>query len=322
MPRRFKTPLTERLGIEAPIILAPMGNASGGALAAAVSRAGGIGMIGVGYNKEAWIEREFDAAGNTPVGIGFITWDLARAPVRLDVALARKPKAVMLSFGDASPFAERIRKSGAALIMQVQSLAGARQAVALGADVIVAQGIEAGGHGATPGDGRGLMPLVPAVVDAVRPVPVAAAGGIADGRGLAAALVLGAGGVLIGTRFYAATECLGHANAKRRLVEASADETVRTRIFDIARAAEWPEAYTGRALVNDFARRWHGREQELESAIEAEKPRYLAALAAGDTDTMVVWAGQGIDLIREVLPAAEIVSRLLAEADQALSGVA
>jgi nitronate monooxygenase len=146
MTRRFRTALTERLGIEAPIILAPMGNASGGALAAAVGRAGGLGLIGVGYNKEAWIEREFDAAGNTPVGIGFITWDLARTPARLDVALARRPKAVMLSFGDASPFAERIKRSGAALIMQVQSLAGAKQAAAFGADIIVAQGIESGVH--------------------------------------------------------------------------------------------------------------------------------------------------------------------------------
>ncbi|MBM3548656.1 MAG: nitronate monooxygenase [Alphaproteobacteria bacterium] len=321
MTRRFRTAMTERLGIEAPVILAPMGGVAGGALAAAVTRAGGLGLIGVGYAKEDWIEQQFDAAGNTPVGIGFITWDLARAPARLDVALSRKPRAVMLSFGDASPFADRIKKSGAALIMQVQSLAGAKQAAALGADIVVAQGIEAGGHGADPGDGRSLLPLVPAVVDGVRPIPVAAAGGIADGRGLAAALVLGAGGVLVGTRFYAATESLGHANAKRRIAEASADATVRTRIFDTARAIDWPDEYTGRALVNDFARQWHGREPALQSAIETEKPRYLAAAAAGDTDTMVVWAGQGLDLIQEVLPAGEIVSRLLTEADRALSGV-
>jgi nitronate monooxygenase len=322
MARRFRTSLTERLGIEVPIILAPMGAVAGGALAAAVSRAGGLGLIGVGYGKQDWIEREFDAAGNTPVGIGFITWDLARAPARLDVALARKPRAVMLSFGDARPFADRIKASGAALIMQVQSLTGAREAAALGADVIVAQGIEAGGHGGAPGDGRTLLPLVPAVVDAVRPIPVVAAGGIVDGRGLAAALVLGAGGVLMGTRFYAATESLGHANAKRRLVEASADETVRTRIFDTVRAIDWPEAYTGRALLNDFARQWHGREPALETALDGEHSRYASAAAAGDTDTMVVWAGQGVDLIREIQPAGEIVSGLLGEADRALSGVA
>ena len=322
MARRFRTSLTERLGIEIPIILAPMGAVAGGALAAAVSRAGGLGMIGVGYAKEAWIAREFDAAVNVPVGIGFITWDLARAPGRLDAALERKPRAVMLSFGDARPFVDRIKASGAALIMQVQSLGGAVEAAALGADVIVAQGIEAGGHGAAPGDGRTLLPLVPAAVDAVRPIPIAAAGGIVDGRGLAAALVLGAGGVLMGTRFYAAAESLGHENAKRRLVEASADETVRTRIFDTVRYIEWPEAYTGRALLNDFGRQWHGREPALERALDSERGRYADAAAAGDTDVMVVWAGQGVDLIRKVLPAGEIMSGLLREADQALSGVA
>ena len=315
----FRTALTELFGIRHPIVLAPMGMTSGGALAAAVTRAGGLGLIGVGYADEDFINREFDAAGNQPVGIGFITWDLAKAPKRLDVALARKPRAVMLSFGDAAPFVRPIKDSGAKLIMQVQNLALARKAKTLGADVIIAQGVEAGGHGGDPNNGRSTLPLVPAIVDAVNPVPVLAAGGIADGRGLAAALALGAAGALIGTRFIAATESLSHVNAKQRVAAAGGDDTLRTRVFDIGRAIDWPEEYTGRALANDFSGRWHGNEAALRQALDTERPRYFEAAGKGDTGTMVVWAGEGLDLIKDVQPAAMIVERIVAEAEAALA---
>jgi nitronate monooxygenase len=317
----FRTPLTELFGLKHPIVLAPMGATSGGALAAAVTRAGGLGLLGPGYLGEDWIEREFDAAGNTRVGIGFITWDLAKSPRRLDAALARKPSAVMLSFGDASPFVRKIKDSGAKLIMQVQTLAMARAAATLGADVIVAQGVEAGGHGADPIAGRSTLPFVPATVDAVSPIPVLAAGGIADGRGLAASLALGAAGVLIGTRFIAAAESLAHPNTKARVAGASGDDTLRTRVFDIGRGIDWPPEYTGRAVANDFAARWHGREGELDANLNAEKKRYFAAADKGDTGTMVVWAGEGLDLINKVEPAAEIVARMVSEAQAALARV-
>lgn len=312
------TPLTDLLGLRYPILLAPMGAVAGGALAAAVTHSGGLGLIGPGYLGDDWINREFDAAGNARVGVGFITWDLAKSPQRLATCLARKPAAVMLSFGDAMPYVAAVRQAGAKLILQVQSVAAAKEAARLGADVVVAQGIEGGGHGAKPEQGRSLLPLLPAVVDAVAPVPVVAAGGIADGRGLAAALTLGAAGALIGTRFYACRESLGHANAKAKIVESSGDQTLRTRIFDIARAIDWPLEYTGRAIANDLSRRWHGREAALEAALDEEKQRYVAAAAAGDVDTSVVWAGEGIDLIHGVEPAAEIVERLAAEARAAL----
>jgi nitronate monooxygenase len=315
----LRTPLTELFGIRHPVVLAPMGATAGGALAAAVTRAGGLGLIGVGYADEAFIEREFDAAGNTEVGIGFITWDLAKAPRRLDAALARKPRAVMLSFGDAAPFIPKIKDSGAALIMQVQSLSMAREAKQLGADVIIAQGVEAGGHGGDPNNCRSTLPFVPAAVDAVAPVPVLAAGGIADGRGLAAALVLGAAGVLIGTRFIAATESLSPANVKQRVATAGGDDTLRTRVFDIGRAIDWPEHYTGRALANDFSGRWHGNEAALRASLDSERPRYFAAADKGDTGTMVVWAGEGLDLINDVEPAAAILERIVAKAEEALT---
>ncbi len=314
----FSTAITERLGIRHPIILAPMGGVAGGELAAAVTRAGGLGLIGAGYADEDWIGQQFDATGDVQVGIGFITWHLAKHPARLEAALARKPRAVMLSFGDAAPFTDRIKRAGAALIMQVQSPAEAVEAKRLGADVIVAQGSEAGGHGTTA---RGLLPLLPAVVDAVAPTPVAAAGGIVDGRGLAAALALGAAGVLVGTRFYAARESLGHDEAKARIVAARAEETVRTHVFDVVRGLDWPKQYTGRAIRNDFTRRWHGREAALEAALADERVRYADAAAAGDFTTAVVWAGEGVDLIDRVLPAADIVRQMIEQAEAALARI-
>ena len=198
-----------------------MGGTAGGKLAAAVSEAGGLGLIGGGRSDAEWLGREFVAAGNQRIGCGFITWGLAQQPELLDRALTHAPVAIMLSFGDASPFIARIKSAGIPVICQIQSLAQARQVLQEGADIIVAQGSEAGGHGAV----RATLPLVPAVVDAVaasrRDVPVVAAGGIADGRGLAAALMLGAAGVLIATRFHAAEESLLPRAAKHRIVSGS-----------------------------------------------------------------------------------------------------
>ena len=229
---KLSTAVTRLLGIDHPVLLAPMGGVAGGALAGAVSSAGGLGLIGAGYADPAvgwgsddWIRGEFDAAGDAPVGIGFITWALDRRPGALDAALEFRPRAVMLSFGDVAPYATKIREAGAVLICQVQTLKDARDVAAKGAQIVVAQGTEAGGHGAD----RATLPLVPAVADAVAPVPVAAAGGIADGRGLAAALMLGAEAALIGTRLWATREALGHPNQKALIERSGGDDTLRPR---------------------------------------------------------------------------------------------
>jgi nitronate monooxygenase len=204
----LRTRLTERLGIEHPVISAPMGFVSGGNLAAKVTAAGGLGMIGGGYGDAAWLEREFAAAGNTRVGCGFITWSLAKQPHLLEQTLAHAPAAVMLSFGPPEPFAAAVKAAGACLICQVQTMAHARAAVASGADIIVAQGSEAGGHGQS----RTTFTLVPEIADylakAAPETILVAAGGVADGRGLAAALMLGAEGVLVGSRFMMSEEAL------------------------------------------------------------------------------------------------------------------
>lgn len=310
----MNTALTEMFGIEHPILLAPMGNVSGGALTAAVTAAGGLGILGAGYGDPAWLERELALAEGGSFGVGFITWSLDANPEALAIALAAEPVAVMFSFGDFRPFGARVRDAGAKIVAQVQTVAGARQAAADGAELIVAQGTEAGGHGSR----RSTFSLVPAVVDAVHPVPVVAAGGVSDGRGLAAALMLGACGVLVGTRFYATPEALGAEDAKRRIVAAEGDGTVRTRIFDIVRDKRWPENFTGRAVRNDFVERWHGREVELWENVAGERERYEAAVQAGDAGTTVIFAGEGVDMIDAIEPAGAVVHRMVSSAEQLL----
>jgi nitronate monooxygenase len=306
------TALTEMFGLRHPIVLAPMGGVSGGHLAATVSNAGGLGLVGGGYGDPVWLRTELSRAKEGTQrawGVGLITWCIERSV--LDLALSYHPDAFMLSFGDPRPHVPAIKAAGCKLICQVQGLDEAQLARDAGADVIVAQGTEAGGHGG----GRATLPLVPAAVDAVAPIPVLAAGGIADGRGLAAALMLGTHGALIGTRFCASTEALGHEGAKQRIVAARGNETTRTRVFDIVRDYRWPTLYTGRALHNRFTERWDGRESELTAMVEAERIAYQAAVRDGDFDTALVWAGEVVDLITSVEGAAALVAQISGDAE-------
>jgi nitronate monooxygenase len=319
----LSTRLTRLLGVEHPVMLAAMDIVADAALTKAVSRAGGFGILGGGYGDADWLAAELPALVAAKAetglrfGVGFITWSLARQPQLLDQALEAKPDAVWLSFGDPEPFAERIKAAGALVICQVQSVAMALDAVARGADIVVAQGAEAGGHGAS----RGTFALVPAVVDAVgdRAV-VVAAGGVADGRGLAAALMLGAQGVVVGTRFYASQEAAGHAAAKERIVAASGDDTVRGLVFDISRKNVWPAPFTGRCLVNAHSERWTGRETALMQHAAEIAPRYQAAREAGDFDMAAVIAGEGAGLVKDIAPAGAIVRDIVERAEGLLAG--
>ncbi len=313
------TRLTERFGLAHPIVLAPMTPAAGGALATAVAEAGGLGLLGGGYADRGWLMRESALVTRTDVGVGFITWTLPDDPSLLDVALERHPRALMLSFGNPAPWAPRVKAAGVPLICQVQTVEQALQAADIGADVVVAQGTEAGGHGL---DQRSTMPFVPTVVDALaRHAPdvlVLAAGGIGDGRGLAAALMLGADGVVLGTRFWASREALIPAAAQDRILPATGDETIRTRVYDIVKRKAWPVPYTGRQMKNAFVERWHGREDELADLREGEFVKLTAALETDDFDTANVTVGETIGLIRDVPSAGEIVRRTAAEAEVAL----
>jgi nitronate monooxygenase len=223
----------------------------------------------------------------------------------------------MLSFGDPKPFSSRIKSAGALLICQVQTEDMAKEALDAGADILVAQGTEAGGHGAS----RTTLDIVPAIVDlAAGRVPVAAAGGIGDGRGLAAMMMLGAAGVMLGTRFYASIECDGAEEAKKRICAASSGNSVRSIIFDLSRDNVWPAPFTGRCLINDHARRWLGREVELLQNVKQVAADYAAAKAAGNFDVAAVIAGESVGLIHDIPPAGEIVDRITLEAEQILSG--
>lgn len=315
---RLRTRLTERLGIEHPILSAPMAFAAGGRLAAAVTQAGGLGLIGCGYGDAEWIDREFAAAGNARVGGGFITWSLARQAELLDRVLAHAPAAIMLSFGDPAPFAPAIHEAGSALICQVQTVPHARQALRAGADIIVAQGTEAGGHGGT----RATLTLTPEIADLLAnespDTLLVSAGGIADGRGLAAALMLGADGVLVGSRLWASKEALVHPNHHRAAIAASGDDTVRQRAADIVRLYPWPAEFTGRVLRNAFTDRWADREDELRQQAEFLNPTYQAGVAAGDPDNAAVWVGEATGLINRIRPASELIHDMASEAARLL----
>ncbi len=306
---RLAQPLAQRLPLTVPILSAPMAGIAGGALAAAVSRGGGLGLIGGGYGDRDWLDRELAIAGDARVGVGFITWALAQSPDLLAVALDHRPAAILLSFGDAAPFASAIARAGVPLIVQVQTVAAARIAASEGAAVIVAQGGEAGGHGGT----RGTIALVPEIVDAVGSIPVVAAGGIADGRSIAAALMLGASGALCGTAFYGADESLAHAAGRAALLAATGDDTVKGSVFDIARCRAWPADWTIRTLRNRFFDRWADDLDGLQRQIDAAPDTIEAAAQHGDIAVAPVIVGEAAGLIADTGPAATIVARLWAD---------
>jgi nitronate monooxygenase len=318
-----RTRLTEEFGIQYPIVCAPMALVTGGRLAAAVSRAGGFGIVGGGYagtlGGEPDIRQELAHVQGHKFGVGFITWALARAPHLLDEALSYFPSCVFLSFGDPRPFAERIRRSGAKLICQVQSLRHVDQTLEAGATAIVAQGSEAGGHGAK----RSTLPFVPEVADYLARCSPAtlllAAGGIADGRGLAAALMLGADGVVVGTRFWASAEALTPSAATDRAVHATGDDTVRTKALDAVRGVPWPDEFSFRVLNNKFTEQWAHRETEAAAAFGSLASVYAEARARQDFDVMAIVAGECVGLIHDRPSAGSIVEAMVTQAQSLLA---
>jgi nitronate monooxygenase len=316
----LNTRLTEFFGIEHPVLLAPMAGISGGRLAAAVTAAGGLGLIGGGYGDAESLRSQIGQADGARVGYGFITWNLARNPALLDVALAQQPATIMLSFGDLRPFADRIRTAGVPLTAQVQNLEHARQALDAGADLIVAQGSEAGGHGMSV---RSTFTLVPDVVDLVAErspeTLVVAAGGVGDGRGLAAALALGADGALVGTRFWASQEALVSPRAQQQAIRASGDDTLRTQVYDVVRQLDWPAEYSIRALGNSFLDAWHGNEDQLRASLPEAVATFEKAVAAEDFETAAIIVGEGVGGIRDIRPAADIVREMVDDATRILN---
>lgn len=286
------------MGLGVPIVNAPMGGAAGGRLAAAVSRAGGLGMVGMGSSATAAVlDRElaaFDAPG-LPLGIGLVHWVAMADPGLLEVALAARPALLSVSFGADWTWVDTAHAAGVTVAAQVADVESARRAAGAGVDVLVARGAEGGGHGEPR---IGTLPLLAEVLDAVD-VPVLAAGGIATARALAAVLAAGASAAWVGTAFAVCTEALTGPDARARLLAAGSDATMTTRVFDIAQHYPWPATIPERVLRDEFAERWDGREDEL------------SAVVAGRHDPVVVVnAGQGIGAVAEARPAADLIASL------------
>ncbi len=319
----MQTRLTQAFGLRHPIVSAPMGLISGGRLAAAVSAAGGLGLVGGGYagllGAEPELHHELALVRGHTFGIGFITWALARNPGLLDEMLSYHPACVFLSFGDARPFAAKVTAAGAQLICQVQCLRHVDEALDAGAAIIVAQGAEAGGHGAR----RATLPLVPEVADRLaKRAPqtlLLAAGGIADGRGLAAALMLGADGVLVGTRFWASQEALTPQSMVERAIAGTGDDTVRTAAVDALRGVDWPPEFSYRVMRNRLTDEWADREAEARAAFGSLREAYARARAANDLDMVATIAGEAIGLIHDRPSAASIVESMASQARELLA---
>lgn len=312
------TRICDLLGMEHPIISAPMsGGIAAANLAAAVSEAGGFGLIGaMTVHGPEWLRTQIHEVRNRttrPFGVGFIS-SFPGLDDLVQVALEERVTAVSHSFADPTPYVSAAHAARVKVIAQIQTVAQAEMAVRAGVDVLVAQGTEAGGHTGY----SGTLPLVAAVIDIAGSIPVLAAGGIADGRGLAAVLMLGAEGAWMGTRFYASQESSGGDWEKQRMVEAGTDDTVLTKIYDLTLNFPFPSDIGDRVIRNDYTNIWHGRNAEVVAHREELRPQVVEAMQQGNARVAAVRAGNAVGLIRTIEPAGEIVRQIVIEAERLL----
>ena len=314
----IRTPVCDLLGIDLPIFLGGMGSIYSPPLVAAVSNAGGLGAMGC-HSLTADQVRAGTAAirrqTDKPFALSFLIFDLLEESFA--AALALKPAVMAFAWPrpeqDIKSCIGRAHAAGCKVTFMAGGVQEAKRAALCGADVIIAQGTEGGGHVGW----QASMALVPMVVDAVAPIPVLAAGGIADGRGLAAALALGADGVLLGTRFLASDESPLHVNFKQAIVESDGHDTLLSEIPDIAAGKVWPGAMS-RSRRNRFIERWAGREWALRQRQAEALAQIRAAREIGDANEAPLSMGQDAGLIHDIAPAGEIVRRIAAEAERIL----
>lgn len=309
----MRTWLSERFGLDVPVVCAPMAGAAAGELAAAVCRGGGLGMVGAGSAATPeWIGEQCRIAGaaGRPFGVGLLAWALADNPGQLDAVLAARPALVSVSFGPYRRYLPTLRQAGVTVATQAGTVAEAQAAEQAGVDVIVARGGEGGGHGRND---VATLPLLQQVLDTVA-TPVLAAGGITGPRGLAAVLAAGAVGAWMGTAFLACTEAATTPAARDKLFAATDTSTAYGRVFDIAQRQAWPPEYGGRALRNRFFDRWAGHEHDLQADASAQA-ELAAARDRGDYDTAYIYAGQGAAQLTRQRPAAEVLAELATAED-------
>ena len=303
------TYLTTSWHLRYPIIGAPMAYVGRGRLAHAVSQAGGLGMIGIGSTESVdFLLQETAIARGTDqlrFGIGMHAWAIEKRPDLLDAAIEARPFLLSISFGSPAPYVERLHRHGIVLATQVNTRTQAVQAVRNEVDLIVVQGVEAGGH--VTGQ-VSTLPLLQTVLDAVQ-VPVIVAGGIASPRGVAAALMAGAEGVWIGTALLASPECEHTEQARTRIVQAQETDTILTRAFDVAQGLAWPAQYPGRALRNRFTGQWNEHLETLPQANEARR-QLAEAIATKNYDLAFLYAGEAVGLVTRQQPAAEVIRQL------------
>jgi nitronate monooxygenase len=318
----LRTRFSEMFGLTYPIMSAPMAFHSCGALAAAVSAAGALGSF-AGIHREKgpeWIDGEvatIRASTDRPFAIGFITAFLGFATEQFEAALAARPPAIIFSFANPEPWITQAKAAGARTICQVQDYAGAEQAVSAGADVLIAQGTEAGGHTGT----MSVLPLLAGLAARYPDVPVLAAGGVGDGRTLAAVMTAGADGASLGTAFLATHEAvLVHDIRKQLIVESDGSDTVFTRAYDILSGLPWPAGIGERVRRNTFTEQWSEREAELRERRDDIAGPPVANPFAGtpDPETSQILYGQSAGFVQAVRPAAEVVSSICDEAEQIL----
>jgi nitronate monooxygenase len=298
---------------------APMAMHSGGRLAAAVSKAGGIGSFGGIHQTKGpdWLREEIAyirSQTDRPFGVGFITAFLPMFEQHFQAVLDERVPIMALSFGGPQPWLDKAKASGATVMCQVQSIEHAREAVEGGADILVAQGNEAGGHGGT----INLLPLLVSVIDRYPDVPVMASGGIASGRSLAAVLAAGAEGAWAGTAFLATPECVEIPDKHKQLiVESDGEDTVYTRAYDVLWGAPWPQGIAERVRRNRFTDEWHGRDEEVVAHREELQKRVRAAEGDDfDAANRAVLYGQSAGAVRSVRPAAEVLRDICDEAER------
>jgi NAD(P)H-dependent flavin oxidoreductase YrpB (nitropropane dioxygenase family) len=314
----LRTPVCDVLGIEVPVVQAGMSTFTSAQLVAAVSNAGGLGILGALLRPADQLREEIHrirALSDRPFGVNHVIAHLD--PAALDVTFEERVPVLSTAWGDPGPLVARAHAAGMRVVHQVPTAAEAGAAARAGVDVIVGQGTDGGGHVGFVG----TMPLLPAVVDAANGVPVLAAGGIVDGRGLAAALALGADGVLMGTRFLATPEAPIHPRYRDAIVRSDERTTVRTESFDRAIGMVWPGAEL-RAIRNRFLAEWADRPVAAGEHAAELGPAIMQALATGDMDVFPAMAGQGCGLIADVRPAAEVVRGTVREAEAVLRRLA
>ena len=314
----IKTRLTQLLGLRHPIVLGGMSRATAAEVVAAVSEAGSLGTLGISPMSPEEIRASCDrirSLTKAPFGLNALLFLVS--PEQIDAVLACRPRVIATAWRrpeyDLRALVDRVHASGALHMHQADTLDEAKRAAEAGVDVVVAQGTEGGGHVGV----MATLPLARMVIRALPNIPVLVAGGIADGAGIAAALVLGADGVLLGTRFLATNEAPFPDGYKRAIVESDGHDTLISEIPDIVSGQVWPGAYA-RVRRNAFMKEWIGREGELRRRWREVQPLVQAARAAGDADRGTLLMGEDAGLIDSIEPARELVERLAADTEATL----